>query len=102
MMASSSPTSQSPKSRREVIDQIAIQKVPSDFIPFFLWMINVIFYTDGLLQVRLGLRWSDVAGQIGLSKEWVTAACLGQMQLDEAEAEKVVGMLVWFLLNFKF
>ena len=36
-------------------------------------------------KVAKGIKWSDVATKVGLSKEWVTAACLGQMTLD-AEA----------------
>ena len=40
-------------------------------------------------KVRLGIQWSDVADKIGLSKEWVTAACLGQMAMEKAHAEKV-------------
>uniref|UniRef100_A0A914HVY6 Cyanate hydratase n=1 Tax=Globodera rostochiensis TaxID=31243 RepID=A0A914HVY6_GLORO len=54
------------KSRHEVIEQIYAQKV------------------------RLGLRWAAVAAQIGLSKEWTTAACLGQMQMNAEEADKLV------------
>ncbi len=30
-------------------------------------------------KVSKGIKWSDVADKVGLSKEWVTAACLGQM-----------------------
>jgi cyanate lyase len=30
-------------------------------------------------KVAKGLKWSDVAAKVGLSKEWVTAGCLGQM-----------------------
>jgi cyanate lyase len=30
-------------------------------------------------KVNKGLKWADVAEKIGLSKEWVTAGCLGQM-----------------------
>jgi len=41
-------------------------------------------------KVRRGIRWSDVAARVGLSKEWVTAACLGQMTLT-AEQAAVVG-----------
>jgi cyanate lyase len=41
-------------------------------------------------KVTKGLKWSDVAAQVGLSKEWVTAACLGQMTLT-AEQAGVVG-----------
>ena len=37
-------------------------------------------------KVAKGIRWSDVAEQVGLSKEWVTAACLGQMTLDAEQA----------------
>jgi cyanate lyase len=37
-------------------------------------------------KVTLGLKWSDVAAKVGLSKEWVTAACLGQMTLNEEQA----------------
>ncbi len=28
-------------------------------------------------KVSRGLKWADVAAKLGLSKEWVTAACLG-------------------------
>ena len=37
-------------------------------------------------KVAKGLKWSDVAREVGLSKEWVTAACLGQMTLDADQA----------------
>ncbi len=37
-------------------------------------------------KVAKGLKWSDVAAKVGLSKEWVTAACLGQMTLTPAQA----------------
>jgi cyanate lyase len=43
-------------------------------------------------KVRKGLKWSEVAGKLGLSKEWTTAACLGQMTLS-AEQAKVIGEL---------
>ena len=43
-------------------------------------------------KVRLGIQWSDVANEVGLSKEWVTAACLGQMAIEKAHAE-VVGKI---------
>jgi cyanate lyase len=44
--------------------------------------------TDLIVQakVRKGIKWADVATKVGLSKEWVTAACLGQMTLTEAQA----------------
>ncbi len=37
-------------------------------------------------KVAKGLKWSDVAAKVGLSKEWVTAACLGQMTLTPQQA----------------
>jgi cyanate lyase len=40
-------------------------------------------------KVRKGIRWADVATKVGKSKEWVTAACLGQMTLTEQQAETV-------------
>jgi cyanate lyase len=43
-------------------------------------------------KVKLGIQWSDVANEVGLSKEWVTAACLGQMAMEKAHAE-VVGKI---------
>jgi len=43
-------------------------------------------------KVAKGIQWADVAKKVGLSKEWVTAACLGQMTLDAAQA-KVVGKI---------
>jgi cyanate lyase len=43
-------------------------------------------------KVAKGLKWSDVAAKVGLSKEWVTAACLGQMTLN-AEQAGVIGSL---------
>ena len=48
--------------------------------------------TEKIITTRIsrGLKWSDVAAKVGLSKEWVTAACLGQMTLN-AEQAAVVG-----------
>ena len=40
-------------------------------------------------KVRTGMRWQDVADTIGLSKEWTTAACLGQMALNKDQAGAV-------------
>jgi cyanate lyase len=37
-------------------------------------------------KVAQGIKWADVAAKVGLSKEWVTAACLGQMTLSEEQA----------------
>ncbi len=44
--------------------------------------------TDLIIQakVKKGIKWADVATQVGLSKEWVTAACLGQMTLTARQA----------------
>ncbi len=44
--------------------------------------------TDLIIEakVRKGLKWADVAAKVGLSKEWVTAACLGQMTLNTEQA----------------
>lgn len=37
-------------------------------------------------KVQRGIRWADVAKQVGQSKEWTTAACLGQMTLNKEQA----------------
>ncbi len=37
-------------------------------------------------KVEKGIKWADVAAKVGLSKEWVTAACLGQMTLSAEQA----------------
>ena len=41
-------------------------------------------------KVSLGITWDTVAKKVGLSKEWVTAGCLGQMTFDAVQA-KVIG-----------
>jgi cyanate lyase len=43
-------------------------------------------------KVTKGIKWSDVAAKVGLSKEWVTAACLGQMTLTTDQADVVAGI----------
>ena len=47
--------------------------------------------TDLILfrRVKLGIKWADVAKKVGESKEWVTAACMGQMQMTKKQAEAV-------------
>lgn len=40
-------------------------------------------------KVTRGIKWSDVAKVVGQSKEWSTAACLGQMAMTKAQAEAV-------------
>ena len=41
-------------------------------------------------KVSKGIQWADVALKVGRSKEWTTAACLGQMTLNRDQA-KVLG-----------
>ena len=41
------------------------------------------------IKVQKGIKWADVAKKVGQSKEWVTAACLGQMTLTKEQADKV-------------
>ena len=43
-------------------------------------------------KVSKGIKWEAVAKKVGLSKEWTTAACLGQMALDDKQA-KVIGKI---------
>ena len=43
-------------------------------------------------KMQKGIKWADVAKKVGLSKEWVTAGCLGQMTFDEKQAE-VIGKI---------
>jgi cyanate lyase len=40
-------------------------------------------------KVSKALKWSDVAAKLGLSKEWTTAACLGQMTLTAEQADVI-------------
>jgi cyanate lyase len=40
-------------------------------------------------KVSKGMKWSDVATKVGQSKEWVTAACLGQMTMTAEQAATV-------------
>ena len=51
--------------------------------------------TDLILVAKLakGLKWADLAKAIGLSKEWTTAALLGQMTLDAAQATTIGKLL---------
>ena len=50
--------------------------------------------TEKIITARIsrGLTWAEVADKVGMSKEWVTAACLGQMALGSEQAA-VVGDL---------
>ncbi|MDB5782706.1 cyanase [Caballeronia mineralivorans] len=38
-------------------------------------------------KVAKGLKWGEIAEKVGQSKEWTTAACLGQMTLNKTQAE---------------
>ncbi len=38
-------------------------------------------------KVSRGITWAQVAEKVGLSKEWVTALCLGQMTADAEQAK---------------
>jgi cyanate lyase len=51
--------------------------------------------TELIVTTRLskGLKWSEVAEAVGSSKEWVTAACLGQMAFSTTQAQAVVELL---------
>ena len=44
--------------------------------------------TEQIMEAKImkGIKWTDVAKKVGLSKEWVTAGCLGQMTFDKRQA----------------
>lgn len=42
---------------------------------------------------RKGIKWQELGDAIGLSKEWTTAALLGQMTLNESQADRIGAML---------
>ena len=52
---------------------------------------NRIAVTEKIITTKVGrgIQWSEVAEKVGLSKEWVTAACLGQMALTSEQAAVV-------------
>ncbi len=41
------------------------------------------------IKVSKGIKWEDVAKKVGTSKEWATAACLGQMTCTAAQAKAI-------------
>jgi cyanate lyase len=43
-------------------------------------------------KVSKGMTWEGIAKKVGMSKEWVTAGCLGQMTFDDKQA-KIVGKI---------
>jgi cyanate lyase len=51
--------------------------------------------TEMVVMARLkkGLSWAKIAKAIGQSKEWTTAALLGQMQMTKEQAEKAGKLL---------
>jgi len=51
--------------------------------------------TEMIVMARLkkGLTWAKLAKAIGQSKEWTTAALLGQMQMTREQAEKIGKLL---------
>ena len=40
-------------------------------------------------KVMKNISWAEVASAIGRSKEWTTAACLGQMAFTKEQSEKI-------------
>jgi cyanate lyase len=52
--------------------------------------------TEKIITVKVskGIKWETVARKVGLSKEWTTAACLGQMTLTGQQAKVVAGRAV--------
>lgn len=47
--------------------------------------------TDMIVSAKVTkqIKWADVATALGQSKEWSTAACLGQMAMTKNQAEQV-------------
>ncbi len=44
-------------------------------------------------KLKKGVKWEDIGKAIGLSKEWVTAGCLGQMTFSAEQAKTIGAML---------
>lgn len=44
-------------------------------------------------KMMTGVKWSDVAEAVGQSKEWTTAALLGQMSMTKEQAESAMNVL---------
>ena len=40
-------------------------------------------------KMAKGLKWADIADRVGRSKEWTTAAMLGQMPMSKEEAAAI-------------
>jgi cyanate lyase len=45
------------------------------------------------IKIHKALKWADIATKVGESKEWVTAACLGQMTLTKKQADTLGKLL---------
>ncbi len=58
-------------------------------------MMNRTDLTEMIVTARIakGIKWADIAAKVGMSKEWVTAGCLGQMTFSAAQAQVIVQML---------
>lgn len=56
---------------------------------------NRLDVTEMIIEAKMkkGLKWADIADAVGHSKEWTTAAMLGQMTLSRDEAAKVGALL---------
>jgi cyanate lyase len=50
--------------------------------------------TEKIITVKVskGLTWDEVAKQVGQSKEWTTALCLGQMTANSEQAVALAGI----------
>lgn len=55
---------------------------------------NRIDVTEKIIHTKVtkNIKWADVAEKVGLSKEWVTAACLGQMTLNDEQSTIIAGI----------
>lgn len=51
--------------------------------------------TEKIVASKLAkdLKWSDIASEVGLSKEWTTAALFGQMSMSPEQASRAGEML---------
>ena len=56
---------------------------------------NRLDVTEMIIEAKLkkALKWADIADALGHSKEWTTAAMLGQMTLSRDEAAKIGALL---------
>jgi cyanate lyase len=56
---------------------------------------NRLEVTEQIITARIkkGIKWADIAKAVGMSKEWVTAGCLGQMTFTKEQAGTVGKLL---------